>query len=253
MVRASLVALLALTAAAGCKGTKTDSSAASVTTVNGADLYLETPPPRGSVETVDVADDRAALVVVGEGEHAHRPIVALHGTCAVARQDVEGWASAARSYGTIVALEGDTPCAGGVGGRTWHTDATALDKRIDAALDAIRTVRGVPLDTEAILVGDDSGAPLALALAAQAPAKYTRLVLVEMPDAAPAFDLTAVHAIAVLASDRDSLDKPQRAVDAFKQESVATKLFTLSGATHSDLGLAGAHTMGEALAFVTQH
>lgn len=253
MVRASFVAAVALTALSGCKGSKGDSSAASVTTVNGADLYLETPPPKGSVETVDVADDRAALVVVGEGAHVNRPIVALHGTCVVARQDIEGWSHAARSYGTIVALEGDTACAGGVGGRTWHTDATALDKRIDAALDAIRSVRGVALEKEVTLVGDDSGAPLALAVAALAPAKYTRLVLVEMPDVAPAFDLSAAHSIAVLASDRDSQDKPQRSVEAFKQQNIATKLFTLQGATHADLGIGGAHTIGEALAFVTQH
>lgn len=253
MLRASFVAALALTAVAGCKGGKAESSAASVTTVNGADLYLETPPPKGSVETVDVADDRAALFIVGDGDKATRPIVALHGTCAVAKQDIESWAHAARAYGTVIALEGDTACAGGVGGRTWHTDAASLDKRVDAALDAIRSVRGVNLDKEVILVGDDSGAPLALGLAAQAPAKYTRIVLVEMPDVAPAFDLTAVKGIAVLASDRDSLDKPQRSIEAFQQEKVATKLFTLPGATHGDLGLSGAHTIGEALAFVTQH
>jgi pimeloyl-ACP methyl ester carboxylesterase len=253
MVRTSFVAALALTAVAGCKGGKSESSAASVTTVNGADLYLETPPAKGSVETVDVASDRAALVVVGEGDAAKRPIVSLHGTCVVARQDIENWASAARAYGTVVALEGDTACAGGVGGRTWHTDAATLDKRIDAALDAVRTVRGVSLDKEVVLVGDDSGAPLALALAAQAPSKYTRVVLVELPDVAPAFDLSAAHAIAVLASDHDSVDKPQRSVEMFEQAKIATKLFTLSGATHGDLGIGGAHTIGEALAFVTQH
>ena len=255
MVRASFVAAVALHGAVvACKsGEKSDSSASSVTTVNGADLYLEAPTPKGSVETVDVGADRAALVVVGDGDNARRPIVALHGTCAVAREDIEGWSAAARPYGTIVALEGDTACAGGVGGRTWHTDPTALGKRIDAALDAVRTVRGVPLDEDVVLVGDGTGAPLALALAAQAPAKYTRLVLVEMPDVAPAFDLGAVRAIAVLASDRDSLDKPHRSVEGFQQAMIATKLFTLPGTTRGDLGVGGAHAIGEALAFVTQH
>lgn len=245
-----MAAALAL-AAAGCKDKSAD--VAGTTTTHGADLFLEPAPPPGAVETVEVEDDRAALVILGDGDQAHRPIVHLHGTCAVARADIEAWSSTARAYGSIVAIEGDTPCPDGIGGRTWHTDSAGLEKRIDAALDAIRTVRGVVLDREEItVVGDDIGALHALALAARAPKKFARLVLVGLPDAAPAYDLQGLHGIAVLASDREPQDKARRAYDAFVAEKIPAKMWTLPGATHSDYGLQGARTIGAALAFVSQ-
>jgi pimeloyl-ACP methyl ester carboxylesterase len=256
MTRALPIALLAL---AACKsGDKSAietpvASVAAITTTNAADLYIEAPIAKGSVETVEVADDRAALFVVGEAEESKRAIVHLHGSCAVARTDLEAWSGAARPYGTIVALEGDTPCPDGIGGRTWRADIATIDKRIDAALDAIRSVRGVQLDrNDVVLVGDDVGATEALSLAAQTPAKYTRLVLNGLSDVAP-YDLGSIKAIAVLATDREPQDRARGAFETFQGEHVATKLWTLTGATHSDYGPHGARTIGQALAFVTQH
>jgi len=260
MTRVSLLVgcAVALAAIAGCRSkaekSSLEASVVGITTTHGAELFLDQAPPKGALETVDVDDDRAALVVIGDGEKARRPILHLHGTCAVARTDVESWSSAARAYGTVIALEGDTACPDGIGGRTWHADAAAIDTRIDAAIDAIRTVRGVPLDQDGIvIVADDIGASQALALAARAPAKYTRLVLNGLPDVAPAYDFSSVRAIAVLATDREPQDKSRRSFESFTQARVATKFWTLSGATHSDYGVSGARTIGEALAFVTQH
>lgn len=245
--------LAALTGAAtsGCKSKDNAELTASLTTINAAEFVA---PGPGAVETVDVPSDRAALVVAGDGEKSRRPIVHLHGTCAVARTDIEAWSAAARGYGTIIALEGDTACADGVGGRTWKTDAAALDKRVDAAIDAVRTVRGIEIDKgEILVVADSAGASLALALAGRAPAKYTRLVLIGLPDAAPAYELDAVHAIAVLASDREPQDKARRSMEQFAQARITTRFWTLAGASHGDYGINGARTIGEALAFVTQH
>lgn len=251
----ALTAGIAGAVSAGCKSrSDANDTASSITTTHGADLFFEAPPAPGAVETVEVEDDRAAIVVVGDGEKARRPIVHLHGTCAVARADVESWSSVARAYGSIVALEGDTPCPDGIGGRTWHADAATIEKRIDAALEAVRTVRGVALDRDGVvLLADDIGATTALALAARAPSRFTRLVLNALPDAAPAYDLGGVQAIAVLATDREPQDKARRAYEAFSSAKIAAKLWTLSGATHSDYGLNGARTIGEALAFVTTH
>ena len=231
---------------------------ASITTTHSADLFLQPAPTPGALETVDVEGDRAALVVVADeptsGGKARRPIVHLHGTCAVARTDVESWSAVARTYGSVIALEGDTACPDGIGGRTWHADAAALEQRIDAALDAIRNVRGVTLDRDdVIIVADDIGAMSALALAARAPTRFSRLVLNGLPDAAPAYELAGVKAIAVLATDREPQDKARRSFETFESAKIAAKFWTLSGATHSDYGLNGARTIGEALAFVTQH
>ena len=251
-----LLGCVAVIAATGCKSRNDPSldTTSSITTTQGADLYLAAPPAPGAVETVEVEDDRAAIVVVGETDKARRPIVHLHGTCAVARADVESWSGVARAFGTIVALEGDTPCPDGIGGRTWHADAATIEKRIDAAIEAVRTVRGVNLDrNEVVLLADDIGATTALALAARAPARFSRLVLNALPDAAPPYDLSGVRAVAVLATDRAPQEKARRAYSSFADAHIAAKLWTLSGATESDYGAGGARTIGEALAFVTQH
>lgn len=247
------LALAAIAASAGCRSRGDANESVSTTTTNGAELFAEPAPAPGAIETVDVEDDRAAIVVVGDGEKARRPIVHLHGTCAVARADVESWSGAARAYGSVVALEGDTACPDGIGGRTWRADVGTIEKRIDAALDAVRAVRGVPLDRDGVvLVADDIGATTALALAARAPWRYSRLVLNALPDAAPSYELGGVRAIALLATDREPQDKARRALDAFTNAKIATKLWTLRGATHSDYGASGARTIGEALAFVTR-
>jgi hypothetical protein len=255
MGRASvLLGFAALSAASGCKSRQDSSldTVSSITTTHAADLYIEAPPPPGAVETVEVEDDRAAIVVVGEPEKSRRPIVHLHGTCAVAQSNVESWSGVARAYGTIVALEGDTPCPDGIGGRTWHADPGSIEKRIDAAIEAVRTVRGVELDrNDVVLLADDIGATTALALSARAPSRFSRLVLNALPGEPPPYDLSGVHAIAVLATDREPQDRARRAYDAFKDARIAAKLWTLSGATPSDYGETGARTIGEALAFVT--
>src|SRR4051812_4502446 len=101
MDRAAMVfgVTLALTAGVGCKsgGDKADvgASVAGIATTHGAELFVEQLPLPGSIETVDVEGDRAAIVVVGDGPARHRPILHLHGTCAVARADVESWSSTA--------------------------------------------------------------------------------------------------------------------------------------------------------------
>ena len=254
VVLLAMSAFAALTgaAASGCKSSDKADLTASITTTHAADLVLE--PAPGAVETVDVPSDRAALVVAGDGDKARRPIIHLHGTCAVARTDLEAWSAAARGYGTLIALEGETACADGVGGRTWKTDSAALDKRVDAAIEAVRSVRGIPLDRgDVLVVADSAGASMALALAGRAPAKYTRLVLIGLPDAAPAYELDAVHAIAVLASDREPQDKARRSMEQFAQARITTRFWTLAGASHADYGLNGARTISEALTFVTQH
>lgn len=254
---ALVAALLGIATGTACKGrgdkSGLESSVSSITTTRGAELFLEPPSAPGAVETVDVEGDRAAIVVVGDGDKAKRPIVHLHGTCAVARTNVESWASVARAHGSIVALEGDTACPDGIGGRTWRADPAAIEQRIDAALDAVRAVRGVPLERDqVVIVADDIGAMSALALAARAPARFSRLVLNALPDAAPAYELQGVKAVAVLATDREPQDKARRSSEALSAAKIASRLWTLPGATHSDYGLSGARIIGDALAFVSQ-
>ena len=60
------------------------------------------------------------------------------------------------------------------------------------------------------------------------------------------------ESVAVLATDREPQDKARRSFDALTAAHIEAKFWTLAGATHSDYGLNGARTIGDALSFVTQ-
>ncbi|MFO0739043.1 MAG: alpha/beta fold hydrolase [Labilithrix sp.] len=225
-----------------------------VATIHAAELAV---PGRGAVQTVDVENDRAALVVVGEGAKSKRPIIHLHGMCSEAQSDLEAWSSTVRGYGTIVALEGDLPCGtgttAGLTGRTWSQDASALDRRIAAAIAAIRAVRVAELDaSEIIVIGESMGATRATALAARAPERYARLVLIGAPEELLPEKLATAKAVAVLAGEHEPHGVPQQNFEALEAAGLRTRFWTLTGADHGEYGASGATTMGEALAFVTR-
>lgn len=250
----SLLVLAACRKESASASTTEDRGPAGVATIHAAELAV---PGRGAVQTVDVENDRAALVVVGEGARRERPIIHLHGMCTEARSDLEAWSATVREYGTIVALEGDLPCGtgttAGLTGRTWSQDAGALDRRIAAAIAAVRAVRVAELDaTEIIVVGESMGATRATALAARAHDKYTRLVLIGAPERLAPERLATTKAIAVLAGENEPHDVPQQNFEALEAAGLKTRFWTLTGADHGEYGPSGAATMGEALAFVTR-
>ena len=51
-------------------------------------------------------------------------------------------------------------------------------------------------------------------------------MLIGLPDTAPAYDLEAVHAIAVLASDREPQDKARHSMEQFAQARITTRFGT---------------------------
>jgi pimeloyl-ACP methyl ester carboxylesterase len=211
----------------------------------------DVPPPTsarsGTIETVDVPDDRKVLVVIGDG---NRPIIYLHGMCGEARSDLEAWASGVSEHGTIIALEGDAACPNGAG-RTWSADPAALDARIGAAIEAVASARGVPLDpNDIILIGESLGATRATALAKRFPERYRRLVLVGGPETPSARDLRSASAVALLAGEHEPQEKMRRGATGLENAGLAARFWELADATHGTYGTDGARSMGEAVAFV---
>ncbi|MBX3228631.1 MAG: alpha/beta hydrolase [Labilithrix sp.] len=240
------VALAALSAAC-----RRDSEPAGAATTRSAELGRSSEPERGAIETVDVASDRAALVVAGVGAKAKRPIVYIHGMCGEAKSDLDAWSSGVRTHGTIIALEGDAACANG--GRTWSQDVAALDRRVDTAIAAVRSVRGIDLDaSEVTVIGESMGATRAVSLAARSPDKYTRLVLVGAPEKSSPKSVGNPKAVAVLAGEKEDQAPSQQTVESLSAGGLNAKLWTLAGAVHGEYGPNGAATMSEALAFVSE-
>jgi pimeloyl-ACP methyl ester carboxylesterase len=211
---------------------------------------LPSPARSGAIETVDVPNNRRVVFVVGQKE---RPIVYLHGMCSEPRPALEAWSSSVREQGTIIALEGDAACSDR-GGRTYSTDISALDARIDAAIDAVAFARDLPLDRhETIVIGESLGASRAIALASQFHAKYPRLVLVGGPEAPSARELGGVRAVALLAGEKEPQGKMRQGAASLENAGVAARFWELAGATHGTYGPDGARSMADAVAFVVGH
>ena len=241
-------AALALTAS-GCK--KPQAEANSEPRGSGSTHSAELPAGKtartGAIETVEVPNDKKALVVAGDGK---RPIIHLHGMCAEARSDLEAWASTVSSHGTIIALEGDAACSNGSGGTSWSTDPAALDARVDAAIAAVSSARGIALDPkEVVVIGESMGASRATALASRFPDKYTRLVLVGGPETPTAKELGGAKAVALLAGEKEPQEKMRQGAQGLDNAGVKAQFWEMAGATHGAYGSNGAQMMGEAVAF----
>jgi pimeloyl-ACP methyl ester carboxylesterase len=224
--------------------------AAPVVTTHSAELRV--PRTRtGTIETVDVPDDRKVLVVLGA--NTKRPIVHFHGMCAEAKSDLDAFAASVSEHGTVVALEGDAPCPRGQGGgASWSTDVAAIDRRVDAALKAVSDARGIALDPgEVVLVGESLGATRVTALASRFPEKYKRLVLVGGPETPSAKQLGSATAIALLAGEKEPQEKMRQGTLGLENAGVTARFWEMADATHGNYGTDGARRMSEAVAFVT--
>ncbi|MBX3263822.1 MAG: alpha/beta hydrolase [Labilithrix sp.] len=249
----ALAALVAVGAGASCKKPPSGETAEPSASARTRSAAIEPKPAlgrEGTIEAIEVPNDRRVLVAGGE---AGRPVVFLHGMCTESRPSLEAWAGGARKHGTVLAIDGDAACPDGAG-RTWSTDIAALDARVDAAIEAVGAAGGHALDaSKLVVVGESMGASRAVALASRFPAKYTRLVLVGGPETPTRAALPDVKAVALLAGEKEPQEKMRQGAAGLAKAGVETRFWELAGAVHGAYGGDGARTMGEAIAFVTRH
>ena len=240
--------LLSLLAGTACTKVQPDAKAEARSSTTPHSAEVDKKPKRtGAIEHVDVPNDRKVLVVVGEGK---RPIVHLHGMCSEPRSDLEAWASNVSEHGTVIGLEADAACPNG-SGRTWTTDAQAIDARVTEAIAAVNQARGLSLDPEELVViGESMGAARATALASRFPERYTRLVLVGSPETPSAKDLGSAKAVALLAGEKEPQEKMRQGTTGLENAGLKARFWELAGATHGNYGPNGARSMTEAVAFV---
>jgi len=248
--RARLLATVTFFLLAGAACTKPDAKAGarSSSSTHSAELAAPQAKRTGTIETVEVPNDRKVLLVVGEGK---RPIVHLHGMCSEPRSDLEAWASSVSEHGSVIGLDADAACPNGKG-RTWTTDPEAIDRRLSDAIAAVNEARGLSLDpSELVLIGESMGAARATALASRFPDKYTRLVLVGSPETPSAKDLGSAKAVALLAGEKEPQEKMRQGTDGLEKAGLKARFWELAEATHGSYGPNGARSMTDAVAFVT--
>jgi pimeloyl-ACP methyl ester carboxylesterase len=249
--KSALAVALTATLAMGCNRSRRAEAearppATSETRLTSAEL---TRTRTGMLETVDVQGDKDVLVVVGE--NTKRPIVYLHGMCSDARSDLEAWGNDVSAHGTVIALTGDAACPGQGGKMTWTTDVLAIDARIGAAVEAVHFHRGVDFDPAAIvLIGESMGAARVLSLAAEFPAKYTRLVLVGSPELPRPRALGSAKGVALLAGELERQDLMEDGAKTLSSAGLRARYWELPGARHGAYGPSGGPLMSEAVGFV---
>jgi pimeloyl-ACP methyl ester carboxylesterase len=201
-------------------------------------------------ESVDVPGDARVLVVMGSAS-VHRPIVHLHGMCGDPRSDLDAWGGVSREHGTILALVGDVPCSDKRGRTKWTDDASTIDARITAAIDAVNRTKGTQLDgSEILVVGESMGAARAEMLARESPGRYTRLVLVGSPQTPSPANLRGARAVASLAGEREPQQRMKSGAKLLEEAGTPARFWELTGASHGEYGPEGERIMSEAIEFV---
>lgn len=201
--------------------------------------------------TVPFDEHDRALVVIGNPE-VSTPIVYLHGMCADPTVALEAWGSVARTHGTILGLFGDAPCPGRPGRTKWTEDVPRIDARITLAIAAVNRAGIAPplVDSELIVAGTSMGADRAEALAARAPGRYSRLVLVSSPRTPSPDDLGQVLAVAMVAGELESQRTMRHGAQDVARAGVPARFFLLPGASHGRFGPSAERVMSEAFEFV---
>jgi pimeloyl-ACP methyl ester carboxylesterase len=189
------------------------------------------------VDPVNVPGDLPAYVLRG-ARHERHPIVFLGGMCVHPEGYVQSFAHAAAEHGTVIGLQGEVACGGGMS--RWAYDLDRTNRRIDAAFAAA----GLQVPTDAIVIGYSQGAERAEQLVARWPEKYTRAILI----ASPVDPKPRAKAAVFMAGDFDI--SKARMQSAALAAGCRSKFILLRSAYHGQLGPTPNETMAEALTFL---
>jgi pimeloyl-ACP methyl ester carboxylesterase len=206
-------------------------------------------PESAAVLRLRVPGDLPASVVRAPDGGPPRTVF-LPGLCSNASAYLQGFPEAARTYGGVVALDGDLPCPGAPGFRSFSGDAARQHGRIEAALAAAGVV-AVPAEG-LTLIGYSLGATIAERLVERWPGRYTRVVLIGSPrDPSPA-RVRSARAVVTMSC---SLDVPGRMRNGARNISAAgapAAYFEMPGCTHGNL-TDGDRIFGEVFGWLSSH
>jgi len=196
------------------------------------------PPPPAVVEQVDVRRDAKASFVRG----AHTHIAFMPGLCSNAYAYMLGFPEAARAHGGVVAIEGDVPCEGAPGFRSFTWSPTLQKARIEAAFAAA----SVPIPDDGItLVGYSAGASIAEMMHHAWPKLFPKLVLIAPPMAPKIDRLKDARAVVAMSCSLDVPYLMKAATKSLGEVHVPATYMEMPKCTHGQLS-DGERVFGEA-------
>jgi pimeloyl-ACP methyl ester carboxylesterase len=191
-----------------------------------------------TVERVAVPKDVAASIVRGEGSH----IAFMPGLCSNAYAYMLGFPEAARAHGGVVAIEGDAPCEGAPGFRSFTWSPRLQRARIEAAFAAAN----VPIPKDGLtLVGYSAGASIAEMMHQKWPELFPKLVLIAPPMAPKIDNLRKAHAVVAMSCSLDVPYLMKAAAKSLTAIDVPAKYVEMPKCTHGQLAN-GEQAFGEA-------
>lgn len=178
-----------------------------------------------------------------------RLIVYLHGMCGdVAAADY--FREAVRAHGSLLALRGDTRCAGDR--FKWHDHPAKMLQRIRTALKRVNDVNGSALTlTGALLFGYSQGAARAEKLAAEFPTFFPRVVLGGPPLPPSPVKLARAKRVAILGGELETTERMREGFDALQAARISSRFFTLECAYHGNYGTRAEAQLLEVLDWVS--
>jgi pimeloyl-ACP methyl ester carboxylesterase len=190
------------------------------------------------VERIDVKKDAQASLV--RGSHTH--IAFMPGLCSNAYAYMLGFPEAARAHGGVVAIEGDTPCEGAPGFRSFTWSTTLQKARIEAAFAAAN----VPIPDEGItLVGYSAGASIAEMMHHAWPKLFPKLVLIAPPMAPKIDRLRSAKGVIAMSCSLDVPYLMKAAAKSLGEVHVPATYMEMPKCTHGQLA-DGERVFGEA-------
>lgn len=196
---------------------------------------------------VPVPGDRPLRVAQASPE-IERAIVYLHGMCG-AEKGADVWADLATQHGTLITLRADVPCDDRPGYK-WPKDPSAIQARIESALNLVRGLRAGRLsDRDILLIGYSQGAHRAERLAATYPHRYRTLILGGPPGAASPERLRHARRVAVLGGELEDTSHMVDGYLALRAAGIDAEFFTLPRAGHGGYGPEGRRVMIEVFSY----
>jgi hypothetical protein len=198
-------------------------------TVSVADEAGAPPDPPVEARTIAVPDDLPAYFVAGHRGAGAR-FLFFHGACTNGLGYIQSFAFAAAARGSILALQGEHDCGGGL--RLW-TSGAASETRAGSMT----------------AIGYSQGANVAESLAATYPEVYRRLVLIGQPRAVDAASLARLEGAVLMAGTYDNPPVMRESMRRLLARGVPATFIELPKARHGQLPDAE-RLMGEALAWL---
>jgi len=203
----------------------------------------------GEHTRVAIPNDRDVHVYHAPADQV-RALVYLHGVCGNVRA-VRSWVDRALTFGTLIELVGDSPCAGRPGRFAWKAPVTSITDRVRVALEVVKAARAGLLDTDhVVLFGYSQGAARAEAMAHAAPRMFTHVVLGSPPTQPDPLLLATCESVVVLGGSEEDTRHLIDGVSALASAGIRARFVSLPGAAHGQYGPNAPEVIAGALAWL---